>query len=56
MSDPDNDFSSVAEPGTSGAEAADGDYEYDEAHGGGDEPTVPANLGDELPPLKRPVE
>jgi hypothetical protein len=35
------------------AEAAGGDYEYDEAHGGGDEgPGVPAALEDEARRMK----
>ncbi|MBL7253819.1 hypothetical protein [Paractinoplanes lichenicola] len=54
MTDP-----SSAEPWATGADEAGetgGDYEYDEAHGGGDEPTVPEHLSDELPPLKEAPE
>ncbi|GAB2620770.1 hypothetical protein Aab01nite_35300 [Paractinoplanes abujensis] len=39
---------------TDESEQTGGDYEYDEVHGGGNEPTVPEHLSDDPPPAKEP--
>jgi hypothetical protein len=55
MTDPNDDLSSVADPGSMGPDAmtepgdrADTDLEYDEAHGGANEPSVPEDLPDNV--------